>query len=226
MATFLFPEAWEEAHERSLTEPSPHQGGGLFIFHVSLGRPCGTLTGPEKPSEPGGVPVSATEPPAPGVACGPSEASGVNSITGFARLLRIRGSLCASKHSGSRREEGALRREKLLQAPLGLTYSQETGRSRIQTCRGRRNQDVTVARPRQAVCSVRDACRRLRQAGHTGAAAAGVERQEEQGQASAGLELGGRETRPRTPSRGPGWAWTRWSARPGTSSGAGRSSPW
>lgn len=106
MATFLFPEAWEEAHERSVTEPSPQQGGGLFISHVSLGRPCGTLTGPEKPSEPGGVPVSATEPPAPGVACGPSEASGVNSITGFARLLRIRGSLCASKHSGSRRGGG------------------------------------------------------------------------------------------------------------------------
>lgn len=82
---------------------------------------------------------------------------------------------------------------------------------------------MTVARPRQAVCSVRDACRRLRQAGHTGAAAGGVGRQVEQGQASAGLELGGRETRPRTPSRGPGWAWTRWSARPGTSSGAGRS---
>lgn len=28
---------------------------------------------------------------------------------------------------------GGLRREKLLQAPPGLTYSQETGRSRIQT---------------------------------------------------------------------------------------------
>lgn len=40
---------------------------------------------------------------------------------------------------------------------------------------------MTVARPRQAVCSVRDACRRLRQAGHTGAAAAGVGRQVEQG---------------------------------------------
>lgn len=66
---------------------------------------------------------------------------------------------------------------------------------------------MTVARPRQAVCSVRDACRRLRQAGHTGAAAGGVGRQVEQGQASVGLELGGRETRPRTPSRGPGWAW-------------------
>lgn len=65
---------------------------------------------------------------------------------------------------------------------------------------------MTVARPRQAVCSVRDACRRLRQAGHTGAAAAGVGRQVEQGQASAGLELGGRETcAPRAVGRaGPG----------------------